>query len=462
MDFLEAISPIDGRYREYTKDLANIFSEAGMMRYRLFVEGEYLIALSEHPEVDLRDFSAEEKSLIRNLCELPLEKAKIIKDIERTGYKNIKATDHDVKAIEYFIRDRLENTSLKDSLEWIHFGLTSEDVDNLAYGLMLGDGIEKVILPLLEKIIVVLEQSARDYKGLPMLARTHGQPATPTTFGKEFKVFAARLRRQTEQLRSFRILVKLSGATGNYSAHVVAYPEIDWREFSKKFIARLNEKRIMALEQNSFTTQIESHDTYAELFDLLRRVNVILIGFNQDMWRYISDGWIVQNVNEGEVGSSTMPHKVNPIKFENSEGNLGVANALFGYFSSKLPVSRLQRDLSDSTVERNFGVALAHSAVAYSNLLNGLERIRVDKEKVLEDLNRHPELIAEAIQTILRREGITMPYEKLKALTRGKNVAMEDIRAFIETLDVSAEVKKELLRLTPENYIGLAEKLAEE
>lgn len=460
MDPLETISPVDGRYQEYTRDLANIFSEAGLMRYRVLVEGEYLIALSEHPDIDLRDFSEKEKSLIRNLSELTLENAKIIKDIERAGYKNIKATDHDVKAIEHFMRDQLENTSLKDCLEWIHFALTSEDTDNLAYGLMLSDGIEKAILPLLEKIAIALEQFAKEHKSLPMLARTHGQPATPTTFGKEFKVFSARLRRQMDQLRSFRISVKLNGATGNYSAHVVAYPEIDWREFAKNFIARLSEGKTIALEPNFFTTQIEPHDTYAELFDLLRRINAILIDFNQDMWRYISDGWVVQKANEGEAGSSTMPHKINPIKFENSEGNLGIANALFGFFSFKLPVSRLQRDLSDSTVERNFGVALAHSVVAYSNLLNGLGRIRVDKDKVIEELNRHPEVIAEAIQTILRREGVAMPYEKLKALTRGKDVTMEDMRAFIETLEVSAEAKEKLRSITPENYTGIAELLA--
>ncbi len=462
MDPLETISPIDGRYQEYTGDLAKIFSEAGLMRYRLFVEGEYLIALSEHPDIDLRDFSEEEKTLLRKLVSgFSLEDAKIIKSIERTGYKNIKATDHDVKAIEYFMRDQLENTSLKDCLEWIHFALTSEDIDNLAYGLMLSDALEKTILPLLEKIAAVLDQSAKEYKNLPMLARTHGQPATPTTFGKEFKVFAARLERQINQLRSFRILVKLGGATGNYAAHVIACPDVDWKEFSKNFIARLSGKRTVALEQNFFTTQIEPHDTYAELFDMLRRINTILIDFNQDIWRYISDGWIVQGVNEGEVGSSTMPHKINPIKFENSEGNLGIANALFGYFSSKLPISRLQRDLSDSTVERNFGIALAHSAVAYSSILNGLGRIQVNKEKVLEDLNRHPEVIAEAIQTILRREGVAMPYEKLKALTRGKEVTMEDMRTFIETLEIKSEVKKELLQLTPENYIGIAKILAE-
>lgn len=462
MDSLETISPIDGRYREYTEPLADIFSEAGMMRYRILVECEYLIALSEHPDVDLRDFSEEEKSLVRGLSELTLENAKIIKSIEQTGYKNIKATDHDVKAVEYFMRVQLENTPLKDCLGWIHFALTSEDIDNLAYGLMLSDGIGRVILPLLEKIAAALEQFAKEYKSLSMLARTHGQPATPTTFGKEFKVFAGRLGRQLDQLRSFRVLVKLNGATGNYGAHVAAYPGIDWRQFTKEFIARLSKNRTIMLEPNFFTTQIEPHDTYAELFDLLRRVNIILIDFNQDIWRYISDGWILQKANEGEVGSSTMPHKINPIKFENSEGNLGIANALFGYFSSKLPISRLQRDLSDSTVERNFGVALVHSAVAYSNLLNGLGRIRVDKEKVLEDLNRHPEVVAEAIQTILRREGAAMPYEKLKALTRGKEITMEDLRAFINGLEVPAEAKEELLKITPENYIGLAEQLTDE
>lgn len=461
MDPLEAISPADGRYRKYSELLAKIFSESATMRYRTMIEIEYFVALSEHPDVDLRDFSSEEKSLLRKLAELSLDEAKLIRDIEQKGYKDIPATNHDVKAIEYFLKEKLRETSLKDCIEYIHFALTSWDINNLAYALMLSEAVSDVLLPCLENVAATLKQLAAEHKDLSMLARTHGQPASPTTLGKEFKVFEARLGRQLDQLRKFRVLAKLNGATGNYNAHIAAYPNVDWVAFTKKFIEKLNEGRKILLEPNLITTQIEPYDNYAELFDIFRRINTILIGFDQDVWRYISDGWIAQKTIAGEVGSSTMPHKVNPIKFENSEGNLGVANALFNYFSTKLPISRLQRDLSDSTVERNFGVAFAHSLIGYSNLLEGLERIGADAEKVKSELNRHPEVIAEAIQTILRREGVAMPYERLKELTRGAETTLEAMRAFIETLEIKPEAKKELLQLTPENYIGLAEKLAE-
>jgi adenylosuccinate lyase len=468
---LNSISPIDGRYRKTTEPLAQFFSEQALMKYRLVVEGEYLIALSEllhSPPARggvrgggrLRRLSDKEKKLIRSLYDLSEQDAQIISDIETKGYKNIKATDHDVKAVEYFMKDKLAGTSLKDVLEWIHFALTSEDTNNIAYGLTLSEAVETVLIPRLREINDRLLSLAKKSAKLPMLARTHGQPASPTTFGKEFKVFSSRLEQQTYKLENLRISVKLNGATGNYNAHVAAFPKVDWIKFSKNFIAALSKKSMIALETNLITAQIEPHDSYIELFDIFRHINTILIDFNQDIWRYISDEWVVQKPQEGTIGSSTMPHKINPIKFENSEGNLGMANALFEFFARKLPISRLQRDLSDSTVERNFGTALSHCLIAYEYLLKGLSRITVNEKKVRTDLNSHPEIIAEAIQTILRREGIKMPYEQLKELTRGKQVTLADIRRFIDNLDVRPEVKKELKKITPENYIGLAPKLA--
>ncbi|MDP3734027.1 MAG: adenylosuccinate lyase [Nanoarchaeota archaeon] len=461
MDKLEAISPIDGRYRRYTEPLADIFSEKGLIKFRVKVEGEYLLFLSEHPQIGIRAFSEEEKNLVRKLYNITTEDAGIVKAIEVKGYKNIRPTNHDVKAVEYFMKDRLKGTSLEDSLEGIHFALTSEDVNNLAYGLMLSDGIGKVILPTAQELYETIEGLAQQHKDVPMLARTHGQPASPTTFGKEFKVFASRLRRQLDQLANYDILVKLNGATGNYDAHYIAYPEVNWIAFTRDFVERFNDGRKIRLRPNFITTQIEPHDTYAELFDNLRRLNTILIGFDQDMWRYISDDWIKQKPVEGEIGSSTMPHKVNPIDFENSEGNLGVANALFGYFALKLPISRLQRDLSDSTVERNFGVALSHSLIGYKSAQKGLSKIAVNEQKVVEELENHPEVISEAIQTVLRREGAEMPYEKLKELTRGRKITKDDFRIFIEGLNVSDQVKGELKHITLTNYTGIARLLVE-
>ena len=461
MDPLDALNPLDGRYRNQIENLSSIFSERGLMKYRLKVEGEYLLALSQHPKIEVRMFSEEEKGLVRGLYDLSLDDARIIKSIETDGFDGIKKTNHDVKAVEYYIKYKLKKTSLGDCMGWIHFGLTSEDVNNLSYSLSLSDGLEKIIIPTLDKIIEKIDDFSERYKSLPILTRTHGQPASPSTFGKEFRVFSSRLERQVSQLKDSSILAKLNGATGNYNAHHAAYPDVDWIDFSRNFIESFNENRRIKLSPNFITTQIEPHDTYAELFDNLRRVNSILIDFSQDIWRYISDDWIVQKPVEGEVGSSTMPNKVNPIDLENGEGNCGLSNALANFFSIKLPISRLQRDLSDSTVERNFGVALGYGLVAYNSLLKGLSKISVNEQRVTEELDRHPEVISEAIQTILRREGVSGAYEQLKDLTRGKKVTMQDFSRFIDGLNVSEDIKEELKRITPRNYIGIANRLVD-
>lgn len=451
---IDALSPLDGRYAEKVSALRAYFSEAALMKYRAIVEGEYFIALSETKGLGIRAFTSAEKETIRTVCNLSSADAEAVKVYEKT-------TNHDVKAVEYFLKEKLGKTSLASEIEWIHFALTSEDINNLAYALMLRDGLNYVVIPALESLHTHFSGLAKTHKKLSMLARTHGQSASPTTLGKEFAVYAARLARQIKQLKSFKVLSKINGATGNYNAHMSAFPKTDWIGFSKKFIAGLNkEKGGVMLEANLFTTQIESHDTYAEICDIMRRANTILIDLDQDMWRYISDAWIIQRPKAGEVGSSTMPHKVNPIDFENSEGNLGVANALFEFFARKLPISRLQRDLTDSTVLRSFGSAFGYSLIAYSSLEKGLGKVGVSEENIKAALLSHPEVIAEAIQTVLRREKVAMPYEKLKELTRGRVVTMADFKTFIEALEVSPKIKKELLAFTPENYIGLASKLA--
>lgn len=458
---MESISPVDGRYRKYTEPLARFFSEAASMKYKVIMEGEYLIALSESRATKLRAFSAKEKAAIRNLYNFTATDAKIVRDIELKGYKNLKPTNHDFKAIEYFIKDKLGATSLKDCTEWVHFGLTTWDATNIGYALMIGESLKEVYLSALEDVVKKIGRLAKETKSIPMLARTHGQPASPTTFGKEFAVFVERLKRQLRQLKNQKISAKLNGATGNYNALVAAYPDINWIKFSEDFIKRIARFRKVNLEVNLFTTQIEPYDSFIEVFDMMRRVNSILIGFDQDVWRYISDCWIVQKPVEGEVGSSTMPHKINPWFLENSEGNLGMANAIFVFLAQKLPVSRLQRDLSDSTVLRNMGVAFGHSLIGFAYLANQLGRVGVNKEKAIADLECHPEVVTEAIQTILRREGVAMPYEKLKALARGKQVTLEDIHGFVDSLDASPELKKELKKITPSSYTGLARRLAE-
>jgi adenylosuccinate lyase len=448
-----AVTPIDGRYAGKTEPLSPYFSEAALLKYRTMVEGEFLIYLIESGAVSARSMTEEEVATVRALYNFQESSVAWIKEKEAT-------TNHDVKAVEYFIKDELAKSSLKDLLEWVHFGLTSEDTNNLSYALMLSDGIEKVMIPEIKKIISELTALSETYADVPMLARTHGQSASPTTFGKEMKVFVARLEKQLEGLKSIKIQAKINGATGNYNALVAAYPNTDWITFSEKFIESFNANRAQKLEANLFTTQIECHDSYVAIFDTLRRINMILLDFSQDMWRYISDGYVGQKTKATEVGSSTMPHKVNPIDFENAEGNFGIANALFNHFAMKLPVSRLQRDLSDSTVERAFGTAFAHTLIAYQSLQKGLSKISVNSERMQEDLTAHPEVLAEAIQTVLRREGVETPYEKLKELTRGKTVTMDDFAKFIDSLEVSAELKKELHAFTPENYIGLATILA--
>ncbi|MDD5254075.1 MAG: adenylosuccinate lyase [Candidatus Nanoarchaeia archaeon] len=458
MDPLDAISPIDGRYYEDTRELSPFFSEKALMSYRILVEGEYLIALSEHPRIDVREFSPEEKYRIRDMHNILKEDALEIKKIE-------KKTNHDVKAVEYFMKQRLEQSSLSDCKEWVHFALTSEDVNNAAYALMVSNGLEYVMLPNMEDVQERIYNFAHEYSNVPMLARTHGQPASPTTFGKEFKVFASRLETQIEKITSSELLVKLNGATGNYNAHHVAYPNINWENFTVDFVGKLNslgeDDRIIKLKPSLITTQIESSDSYVDLFNKIMLFNRILTDFNQDMWRYISDGWIKQKVVATETGSSTMPHKVNPINFENGEGNEEFSNAMYEFFARKLPISRLQRDLTNSTVKRNFGVAMAHSLIAYKAVMNGLGKISVDEEKVIDELKKHPEVIAEAIQTILRREGLDESYEKVKEFTRGKKVTMDDFAKFIDGLDIDEKIKDELKRITPTNYTGLAKILAE-
>lgn len=462
MNQLYAVSSIDGRYRAKTEALAPFFSEAGLFRYRVMVEVEYLLALAEEQGVGLREITSQEREILQNLYQNFSEQdATIIQDFDLKGYNGVPATNHDVKAGEYFIKHKLAQTSLKDIVEWVHFGLTSYDINDTAFVLMLSDALHEVIIPQLSQIEQTLNANAQAYKTIAILARTHGQPASPTTFGKEFKVFASRLDRQLQQLSAQQLLTKFSGATGNYHALQAAYPKIDWVQFTLKFIGKLNKDRAIKLNANLIATQTDSHDSFAELFDITRRANTILLDLVQDIWRYISDGWLIQKPVAGEIGSSTMPHKINPIDFENAEGNLGQANAMFEFLSRKLPISRLQRDLSDSTVLRNVGVPFAHSLIAYQAILKGLSKISVDEVKVQAVLNDHPEVIAEAIQTILRREGVAMPYEKLKELTRGKKVTLEDLYKFIDNLDVTEEIKRQLKLFTPENYLGLAQKLTE-
>lgn len=460
-DPLTAVSSLDGRYRVYGDMLAASLSEYALMRARLRVECEYLLALSETKDTGMRKLTPDEKRALAQLSDISLDDARVVKKIEQEGYEGIPATNHDVKAIEYFLKKKLSSTSLKDIAEWTHFALTSEDVNSIAHALMLGDALENALVPALEILQKELVTLAKTHAATSMLARTHGQPASPTTFGKEIRVFEQRLARQLEELSRRTILVKFGGASGNWNAHSAAIPGVDWRKVSEEFVERFNPKKAgICIALNPVATQIEPHDTLAELFDNLRRINTILIDLSQDMWRYVSDGWLLQKAKEGEVGSSAMPHKVNPIDFENAEGNLGVANALFEFYSRKLPISRLQRDLSDSTVERTFGLALGHSYIGYRSIARGLGKIRVNDKAMLEALQKHPEVLAEAIQTVLRKEGMDVPYEKLKALTRGKAITLEDLAKFIDGLDVSTEVKKRLKAIRPENYVGLSEKIA--
>ncbi len=443
---LSALSPLDGRYGNSVKDLAAYFSEAALMRYRLYIEIEYLIALSYEKQIkDLPIFAKNEQARLRRTYQgFNLSAAKKIKDIETT-------TNHDVKAIEYYIRGKIK----KSLHPWIHFALTSEDVNNLAYSLMWQHGLKHIYLVTLQLVFKELRKMAKKHKAAPMLSFTHGQPATPTTFGKEMAVFCSRLNQQINQLKTHKLLGKFSGATGTWSAHLSAYPKVNWIRFSSRFI------KALGLEPNLLTTQIESHDSTAESYQQVVRVNTILTDLCQDMWFYISRGIIGQKKVVGEVGSSTMPHKINPIQFENAEGNLGIANSLLNHLAVKLPISRMQRDLTDSTTLRNQGVALGHSYLAVQNIIKGLSRIIINKLQMSAELNTHWEVVAEAVQTVLRKAGQQDAYEQLKTLTRGEAINAEIMAEFVSGLNIPDNDKETLLTLTPASYIGLAPKLVD-
>ena len=443
---LSALSPIDGRYASRTETLRPIFSEFGLIHHRVVVEVRWLQALAAHDSIrEVPALSPHAAHLLNDIVEKFSEQdAHRVKNIERT-------TNHDVKAVEYFLKEKIAgNTELEAVSEFIHFACTSEDINNLAYALMLREARNQSLLPLQDEVIRAISELARNNADIPMLARTHGQTASPTTIGKEMANVAARLKRQREQYSAIPLLGKINGAVGNYNAHIVAYPDVDWPEFSSRFISGLG------LEVNPYTTQIEPHDYMAEQFDALSRFNTVLIDFSRDLWGYISLGYFKQKTVAGEVGSSTMPHKVNPIDFENAEGNLGIANALFSHFGAKLPISRWQRDLSDSTVLRNIGVAVAHSVIAYESCLKGIGKLQVNRQRTAEDLDNSWEVLAEALQTVMRRYGIEKPYEKLKDLTRDQQVNQAGLQAFIQTLELPDAVKKQLASLTPATYTGNA------
>lgn len=446
LDELNAVSPVDGRYHGKSEALSAYFSECALIKYRVKVEIEYFIWLCEIPLPQLEAFDKEKFGLLRGIYQnFTEDDAAAIKEIEKT-------TNHDVKAVEYFIKKKFDGIGgLEDFKEFIHFGLTSQDINNTSFPMMIGEAINEVYTPELRKLIDKLDSLAEEWKDIPMLARTHGQPASPTRLGKEIKVFSYRMERQFAQLKSLRITAKFGGATGNFNAHHVAYPEIDWKTQANKFL----EERL-GLEREEYTTQISNYDGLAAVLDALKRINTVIMDMNRDFWTYISMNYFKQKIKAGEVGSSAMPHKVNPIDYENSEGNLGVANALLEHLSRKLPLSRLQRDLTDSTVIRNLGVPMAHTIIAIKSTLKGLDKLLLHRETIDADLENNWEVVAEAIQTILRRERFPNPYETLKALTRtNKKIGQEDIAEFISGLNVSDSVKQELLKITPQNYVGI-------
>ncbi|MCX2836550.1 adenylosuccinate lyase [Salinimicrobium sp. MT39] len=445
MTSLQAISPIDGRYSSKTQQLANYFSEQALIKYRVRVEIEYFIALAEHGLPQLQGVDQSVFLALRKIySEFSTEDALEIKKIENT-------TNHDVKAVEYFIKNKFDSLDLSAYKEFIHFGLTSQDINNTAVPLSIKEALEKVYNPALTGLVEKLEQLATDWKEVPMLARTHGQPASPTRLGKEIKVFVVRLKEQIRFLQDIPNAAKFGGATGNFNAHKVAFPHINWKNFGKDFV-----EGSLGLYYSFPTTQIEHYDHMASLFDALKRINTIILDLDKDVWSYVSMDYFKQKIKEGEVGSSAMPHKVNPIDFENSEGNLGIANALFEHLSAKLPVSRLQRDLTDSTVLRNIGVPFGHTLIGFASTLKGLNKLLLNEAKLDEDLEKNWAVVAEAIQTILRREGYPNPYEALKGLTRtNEKIDKDSISAFIGQLDVSEEIKQELRQISPQNYTGI-------
>lgn len=443
---ISAISPVDGRYGNKVKALRPIFSEFGLIKYRVTVEVRWLQKLAETTEIaEVPQFSAQANAFLDAIVsDFSEEDALRVKAIEAT-------TNHDVKAVEYLLKEKvLKNAELNAVSEFIHFACTSEDINNLSHALMLKECREQVLLPVLDEILTELKNLAVEYKTIPMLCRTHGQPASPSTMGKEMANVYVRLKRQRDQIANVELLGKVNGAVGNYNAHLSAYPEVNWHNFAETFVTSLG------VTWNAFTTQIEPHDYIAELFDAIARFNTILIDFDRDVWGYIALGHFKQKTIAGEIGSSTMPHKVNPIDFENSEGNLGIANALFAHLAQKLPVSRWQRDLTDSTVLRNLGVGFAHSLISYQSTLKGISKLEVNEPALRAELDRNWEVLAEPIQTVMRRYGIEKPYEKLKELTRGKRVDGDSMRAFIDTLEMPESAKDELKAMTPASYIGRA------
>lgn len=446
LNTLTAISPVDGRYRKNTSELAAYFSEFGLIKYRVHVEVEYFIALCQIPLPQLKAVDSKVFPKLRVIVQdFSEQDALNIKEIEKT-------TNHDVKAVEYFIKDKFDALGLEKYKEFIHFGLTSQDINNTSIPLQLKHAMEEQFLPYFEETKSQLESLAEGWKSIPMLAKTHGQPASPTTLGKELAVFSQRLEVQINQLKAIPFSAKFGGATGNMNAHHVAYPEIDWVQFANNFV-----NKDLGLHRSYPTTQIEHYDNIAAFFDALKRINTILIDLSRDIWQYISMGYFKQKIVKGEIGSSAMPHKVNPIDFENAEGNFGIANAICEHLSGKLPISRLQRDLTDSTVLRNIGVPIGHSFIALKSLMKGLSKIELNEEALHQDLDNNWAVVSEAIQTILRREAYPEPYEALKALTRtNEKITEQSIKAFIETLDVNEQIKKELRVITPFNYTGIS------
>ncbi|HFC54272.1 MAG TPA: adenylosuccinate lyase [Gammaproteobacteria bacterium] len=443
---LTAISPVDGRYASRTAELRPIFSEFGLIRHRVLVEIRWLQMLAAHPGIpEVPGLSEHASHILDGIAEnFSSDDANRVKNIERT-------TNHDVKAVEYFLKERVAgNRELEAISEFIHFACTSEDINNLAYGLMLREARSQILLPMMDQLIDAIRDLAHRYAERPMLSRTHGQPASPTTLGKEMANAAFRLRRQREQVMMVPLLGKINGAVGNYNAHLASYPDLDWQQIAADFVTSLG------LDWNPYTTQIEPHDYIAELFDAVRRFNTVLLDFDRDIWGYIALGYFRQRTVAGEVGSSTMPHKVNPIDFENSEGNLGLANALFEHLAGKLPVSRWQRDLTDSTVLRNLGVGIAYSSIAWQATLKGIAKLEMDAQRLDADLEQAWEVLAEPIQTVMRRYGIDQPYERLKQLTRGKGIDRRSLHDFIETLEIPEDEKQRLRNLTPAQYIGNA------
>ena len=445
LNSLNAISPIDGRYRNKTVALATFFSEEALIKYRVKVEIEYFITLCEIPLPQLLNFNKNNYNELRGIyINFSLEDAQQIKDIE-------KITNHDVKAVEYFIKEKFDNLHLEQFKEFIHFGLTSQDINNTAVPLSINDAFDNVYYPEIANLIEKLRALATEWSAIPMLARTHGQPASPTRLGKEIMVFVERIEQQIRQLQQIPYAAKFGGATGNYNAHKVAYPNIDWKSFGTHFV-----EKILGLHHSFPTTQIEHYDHLAGIFDALKRINTIIIDFNRDFWTYISMNYFKQKIKKGEVGSSAMPHKVNPIDFENSEGNLGLANAIFEHLSAKLPISRLQRDLTDSTVLRNVGTPFAHTIIGFSSTLKGLNKLLLNKEKFEQDLEENWAVVAEAIQTILRRENYPNPYEALKGLTRtNATINQKSMADFIDSLEIADTIKAELKAITPSNYTGI-------